>query len=69
MDCLFSFFDYFTGLKTSVDILRDIFNGWGIHVNADDSPSSWTGVTCAANGVDILGVNVNWKNLSGKNLK
>jgi len=55
-------------LKSSVDILHDIFKGWGIHVNADDSPSSWEGVTCAANGVDILAVNLRLKDLSGNNL-
>ena len=58
-----------TGLKSSVDILHDIFKGWGMHVNVDDSPSSWGGVTCAANGVDILVLNMQCEDLSGKNLK
>ena len=36
------------------DILHGILKEWGISTNADDSPSTWPGVTCAENGVDIL---------------
>ena len=36
------------------DILHGILKEWGISANADDSPSTWHGVTCAENGVDIL---------------
>ena len=41
-------------MKSLADILHGILKEWGISANADDSPSTWQGVTCAANGVDIL---------------
>ena len=44
---------------------------WGISANADDSPSTWQGVTCAANGVDVLQLklpNYNDQGLRGNKL-
>ena len=41
-------------MKLLADILHGILKEWGISANADDSPSTWNGVTCAENGVDIL---------------
>ena len=50
------------------DILHGILKEWGISTNADDSPSTWQGVTCAENGVDILQLNVGGKRLRGNKL-
>ena len=45
-------------MKLLADILHGILKEWGISANSDDSPSTWQGVTCAANGVDILQLNL-----------
>ena len=42
------------GVKLLADTLHDVLTELGICANADDSPSTWPGVTCAENGVDIL---------------
>ena len=53
------------GVKTLADILHGILKEWGISANADDSPSTWHGVTCAENGVDILQLKFRVKGLRG----
>ena len=47
-------FHCLAGVKLLADILHGILKEWGISANADDSPSTWQGVTCAANDVDAL---------------
>ena len=55
-------------MKLLADILHGILKEWGISANADDSPSTWHGVTCAENGVDILQLNINCRRLRGNKL-
>ena len=61
-------FNCVAGLKPLADILHGILNEWGISANADDSPSTWDGVTCAENDVDILELDLNYKQLRGNKL-
>jgi hypothetical protein len=56
------------GVKTLADILHGILKEWGISANADASPSTWEGVTCAANGVDILKLDLERWDLRGNKL-
>ena len=55
-------------MKLLADILHGILKEWGISANADDSPSTWHGVTCAENGVDILQLKFCAKGLRGNKL-
>ena len=52
-------------MKLLADILHGILKEWGISANADDSPSTWQGVTCAANGVDVLQLVISYQGLRG----
>ena len=56
------------GVKTLADILHGILKEWGISANADDSPSTWQGVTCAENGVDILQLDLQSEDCRGNKL-
>ena len=56
------------GVKTLADILHGILKEWGISASADDSPSTWEGVTCAENGVDILKLHLMCCDLRGNKL-
>ena len=56
------------GVKLLADTLHGILKEWGISANADDSPSTWQGVTCAENGVDILQLKLQLKGLRGNTL-
>ena len=55
-------------MKLLADILHGILKEWGISANADDSPSTWQGVTCAENGVDILQLGLRNQGLRGNKL-
>ena len=55
-------------MKLLADILHGILKEWGISANADDSPSTWPGVTCAENGVDILELFFEENGLEGNKL-
>ena len=55
-------------MKLLADILHGILKEWGISANADDSPSTWQGVTCAENGVDILQLNLHNNGIRGNKL-
>ena len=55
-------------MKLLADILHGILKEWGISANADDSPSTWQGVTCAENDVDILELKISCKHLRGNKL-
>ena len=55
-------------MKLLADILHGILKEWGISANADDSPSTWQGVTCAENDVDILELNFMRNSLGGNKL-
>ena len=61
-------FIVFAGVKLLADILHGILKEWGIMENADDSPSTWYGVTCAENGVDILQLKLKQCGLRGNKL-
>ena len=56
------------GVKTLADILHGILKEWGISASADASPSTWEVVTCAANGVDILKLDLESWDLRGNKL-
>ena len=56
------------GVKLLADILHGILKEWGISANADDSPSTWQGVTCAANGVDVLQLGYSYQGFQGNKL-
>ena len=56
------------GVKLLADILHGILKEWGISANADDSPSTWPGVTCAQNDVDILELDFEENGLEGNKL-
>ena len=56
------------GVKTLADILHGILKKWGISTNADDSPSTWQGVTCTENGDDILELDFEQNDLRGNKL-
>ena len=56
------------GVKTLADILHGILKEWGISASADASPSTWEGVTCAANGVDVLKLYLGDRDLRGNKL-
>ena len=56
-----------TGLKSLAETLRDILKEWGIDVNMDNSPNTWTGVTCADKSDDIVKLNLDQCNLRGNN--
>ena len=58
-------FHCLAGVKPLADILHGILKEWGISANADDSPSTWQGVTCAENGVDILQLRLSCKRFGG----
>ena len=56
------------GVKTLADILHGILKEWGISASADASPSTWEGVTCAENGVNILKLHLDYRDLRGNTL-
>ena len=55
-------------MKLLADILHGILKEWGISANADDSPSTWHGVTCSENGVGILHLKLKQYGLRGNKL-
>ena len=53
-----------TGVKSPKEYLHDVLQKWGKGGDLDDTPSKWTGVTCADNG-DITKLDLSYNRLIG----